>query len=128
MPNSRRWKQSGARRGWAVHEDLQQEAWLRVLQGRRSPEMASRTFPTTWSDWEWSCERQGNPSQHNAKSAGLRPFVEANIKKLEASDRVQKLQQALDILGDTEGPEVDGFARSIEARRDRRRVCPSTSR
>ena len=31
MPNSRRWR----RRGWAVHEDLQQEA--RGLQGRRPP-------------------------------------------------------------------------------------------
>ena len=34
MPNSRRWQHGVARRGWTVHEDLQQ-AWLRVLQGRR---------------------------------------------------------------------------------------------
>ena len=48
----------------------------------------------------------------------MRPFVDANIQKSEAGDRVQKLQQALNILGDTEGPEVDGLRASIEARRD----------
>ena len=37
MPNSRRWQQNGVRRGWKVHEELQQQAWLRVLQGRRPP-------------------------------------------------------------------------------------------
>ena len=29
MPNAR--EQSGARRGWSKHEELQQQAWLRVL-------------------------------------------------------------------------------------------------
>ena len=110
MPNSRRWQQSEASRGWAVHEDLQQEAWLRVLQGRRPP---SVKWP--WSDWEWSviggvC----SPSHHSARSVGLRPFVDANIKKTEAGDRVQKLQQALNILGDTEGPEVDGLRAALK--------------
>ena len=71
-------------------------------------------------DSKW---RQGNPSQHNARSAGLRPSVDANIKKSEAGDRVQKLQQALDILRDTQCPEVDRFARSIEARRDSSPGC-----
>ena len=37
MPNSRRWQQSGNRRGWTTHEDIQHQAWLRVLQGRRPP-------------------------------------------------------------------------------------------
>ena len=58
---------------------------------------------------ESSKKRQGSPSHHNARSAGLRPFVDANIKKSEAGDRVQKLQQALNILGDAKGPEVDGL-------------------
>ena len=120
MPNSRRWQQSGARRGWAVHEDLQQEAWLRVLQGRRPPSVKwplarSQQRGQTGSGvstklGESSKER--SPSHHNARSPGLRPFVDTNIKKSEAGDRVQKLQQALNILGDTE------VARSIEARRD----------
>ena len=51
MPNSRRWQQSGARRGWKVYEELQQQAWFRVLQGRRpvcsvaaSPCPAARAF------------------------------------------------------------------------------------
>ena len=34
--HTRRWQQSGARRGWSKHEELQQQAWLRVLQGRTS--------------------------------------------------------------------------------------------
>ena len=37
MPTARRWQQSGARRGWSIHEELQQQASLRVLQGRRPP-------------------------------------------------------------------------------------------
>ena len=37
MPKSRRWQQGVARRGWTVHEDLQHQAWLLVLQGRRPP-------------------------------------------------------------------------------------------
>ena len=41
MPNSRRWQQSGNRRGWSTHEDLQHQAWLRVLQGRRSPSVVA---------------------------------------------------------------------------------------
>ena len=44
----------------------------------------------------------------------MRPFVDANIKKSEAGDRVQKLQQALDTLGDTEGPEVDGLRAALK--------------
>ena len=37
MPNSRHWQQSGVRRGWRIHEDLQHQAWLLVLQRRRPP-------------------------------------------------------------------------------------------
>ena len=63
---------------------------------------------------ESSKERQSSPSHHSARSAGLRPFVDANIKKSEAGDWVQKLQQALNILGDTEGPEVDGLRAALK--------------
>ena len=63
---------------------------------------------------ESSKERQGSPSQHNARSAGLRPFMDVNIKKSEAGNRVQKLQQALNILGDTEGLEVDGLRAALK--------------
>ena len=124
MPNSRRWQQSGARRGWAVHEDLQQEAWLRVLQGRRHlsvkwPHARSQQRGQTGSGVatklrESSKERQASPSNHNARSARLRPFVDANIKKSEAGDRVQQLQQALNILGDTEGADVDGLRAALK--------------
>ena len=63
------------------------------------------------------------------REAGGRVSTNVLLRDLdpEAGDRVQKLQQALDILGDTEGPEVDGL-RSIEARRDNSPGCPSTSR
>ena len=40
--------------------------------------------------------------------------MDANIKKTEAGDLVQKLQQALNILGDTEGPEVDGLRAALK--------------
>ena len=88
-------------------------------------EMASRTIqqrgqtgsgvPTKLG--ESSKERQTSLSHNSARSAGLRPFVDANIKKSEAGDRVQKLQQALNILGDSK-VRSGWVARSIEARRD----------
>ena len=36
MPNARRWQQSGARRGWSIHEELQQQAWLRPAPPQQS--------------------------------------------------------------------------------------------
>ena len=117
MPNSRHWQQSGVHRGWAGGFAARSMAPSVARTASPFSEMASRTIPATWSDWEWSVNEvggvfegaSGQPVTHNARSAGLRPFVDANIKKSEAGDRVQKLQQALNILGDTGGPEVDGL-------------------
>ena len=122
MPNSRRWQQSGARRGCAVHADLQQEAWLRVLQGRRPPSVKwpharSQQHGQTGSGvatklGEPSKERQGSPSHHNARSAGLRPFVDANIKKS------AEIAASVEHFGRHRGSRSGWVARSIEARRD----------
>ena len=75
-------------------------------------EMASRTFPATWSDCEWSCAEVGR--FEGASGQPVTTQRQDDIKKSEAGDRVQKLQQALDILGDTEGPEVDGLRAALK--------------
>ena len=48
------------------------------------------------------------------RTAGLRPFVDVSAKQSQASDRVMKIKHALQVLGDTEGPEVDGLRAALK--------------
>ena len=80
-----------------------------VNAGSLAPRVA-RTAPSVKWPHE-RCQQRCQTGSGCAEVGGFegasRQFVDANIKKSEAGDRVQKLQQALDMLGDTEGPEVD---------------------
>ena len=100
MPNSRRWQQG-------VHEDLQHQAWLRVLQGRFPPSVqwprARRQQQSLQPGHTAMNEGQKSTvKSQTMRTAGLRPFVDASAKQTKASDRVK-------FWGDTEGPEVDGL-------------------
>ena len=48
------------------------------------------------------------------RTAGLRLFVDASAKQTKASDRVTKIKHALQVLGDTEGPDVDGLRAALK--------------
>ena len=42
--------------------------------------------------------------------------MDASAKQTKASDRVTKIKHALQVLGDTEGPEVDGLRAALTRR------------
>ena len=126
---SRRWQQSGNRRGWTTHEDIQHQAWLRVLQGRRPPSVQwPRARPQQHSlQSGQSVVNEGLKSTQKTqtmRTAGLRPFVDASAKQTMAGDRVTKIKHALQVLGDTEGPEVDGLRAALKRAESDTKVTP----
>ena len=58
------------------------------------------------------------------RTAGLRPFVDASAKQTKASDRVTKIKHALQVLGDTEGPEVDVLRAALKRAESDTKVTP----
>ena len=85
-------------------------------------EMPSRTIPATWSDWEWSVNEVGGvfegaseqpvtPQRHERRVAATRGCEHQEVR---GRRPVQKLQQVLNILGDIEGPEVDGLRAALK--------------
>ena len=124
MLNSRRWQQGCSRRVWTVHEDLQHQAWLRVLQGRRPP---PEQWPHARAQQQHhtgsrphiaapkaAVSKESAPNHQTTRTAGLRLFVDSTTKKTTASERAMKLRQALNNLSDTEGPEVEGLRTALK--------------
>ena len=58
------------------------------------------------------------------RTAGLRPFVYASTKQTKASNRVTMIKYALQVLGDTEGPEVDGLRAVLKRAESDTKVTP----
>ena len=62
--------------------------------------------------------------KHTMRTAGRRPFVDVSAKQSQASDRVMKIKHALQVLGDTEGPEVDGLRAALKRAETDTKVTP----
>ena len=128
--NSRRWQQGVGRRGWTVHEDLQHQAWLRVLQGRRPPSVQwprARPQQQALQPGHTAANEGQKRTQKSQtmRTAGRRPpFVDASAKQTKASVRVKKIKHALLVLGDTEGPEVDGLRAALKRAESDTKVTP----
>ena len=134
MLNSRRWQQGCSRRVWTVHEDLQHQAWLRVLQGRRPP---PEQWPHARAQQQHhtgsrphiaapkaAVSKESAPNHQTTRTAGLRLFVNSTTKKTAASERAMKLRQALNNLSDTEGPEVEGLRTALKRAESDMQIAP----
>ena len=110
MPNSRRWQQSGARRGLKVHEELQQQAWLRVLQGRRSP---SVQWPRAGAQQP---ERFAGRISKPAHSPSIR--VSPTQATSEASSKVARIERCMALLDPDDTTEL----KSLQAFLDKARA------
>ena len=120
MPNSCGWQQDVARRGWTVHEDLQGRRPPSVRWPRARPQQQSLQLGHT-------AVNEGQKStvkSQTMRTAGLRLFVEASAKQTKASNRVTKIKHALQVLGDTEGPEVDGLRAELKRAESDTKVAP----
>ena len=52
------------------------------------------------------------------KTSGLRPFQVPHSRVVAARDRLSRLERALEAMGDSEGPEVDGLRAALEKARE----------
>ena len=110
MPNSSRWKQSGARRGWSIREDLQHQAWLRVLQGHRPP---SVQWPRVGTQQPTRQTGSSNPPLQQ-KSAVLPPSrLTPTEVSLEASRRVSRLERCIAQLDPADTAELKSLQAAL---------------
>ena len=112
------------RKGWTVMEVP--NGWLQVLRGPRPP--AARWPKAEKKSSQDSLQQRAPPSgvrptpassggRTGRWRAGQEQRASPDAVRQEARERVVKLQRALEVLGETSGPEVDGLRSALEKAR-----------
>ena len=110
------------RKGWTTM--VVTNGWLQVLRGPRPPaarwpkaEKASKDHGTV-EQRERQPSARVTPTSSGGRSGRWRTGQEQRASpdtvRQEARERVVKLQRALEVLGDTSGPEVDSLQLALE--------------
>ena len=105
MPN-RRWQNGESKKGWRRDADLGQLFWQQILGGPRPPSVR-------WPKAQKSHDRGG-------AGAPVQPCRDAPARRSPdevvnaAQERVQKLERALEVLGEDSGPEYQVLHNSLK--------------
>ena len=129
------------RKGWTALETP--NGWFQMIRGPRPPSVrwekapqqeqrggrwrqpkapVLQQFPQRTATTRGAPRQNGNafPSAPGPrlKTSGLRPFQDPDSRVVAAKDRVSRLERALEAMGDSEGPEVDGLRAALEKARE----------
>ena len=124
LPNSRHWQQTGVRRGWRFHEDLQHQAWLRVLQGRRPPSVQ-------WPRAQQPPRQIGSskPLSPQKSSTPSAPRQNPTQVSSDAASRVSRLERCIAQLGPSDTAELKSLQVAlIKSSVDSPTPCPTGRR
>ena len=119
------------RKGWTALETP--NGWFQMIRGPRPPWCVGRRLPDKSNVGVGgdspkirfsTATTRGAPRQNGdafpsapgprLKTSGLRPFQDPDSRVVTAKDRVSRLERALEAMGDSEGPEVDGLRAALE--------------
>ena len=107
------------RKGWSVME-LPSDGWVKVLRGRRPPSEQwppAKKSPAALSALgpeENAAKVQIQEALRRAKEVSQPVRPNPDTIQAEAVAKVERLQRALDAMGDLGGPEVDAIKRALK--------------